>query len=214
MTRWLVVLCLLLPALAEAQNVVTGPTLSATGATFTVTWASGARVAWAGGYNDGTSFQTGTQTPPLLFTLPYHAAAPTGAWVCVGGMCNPLVVPAKQTAQTTVNVSYLEPTTSNCAGQPSPPCSTALTDLAFVRLYVRVDGGSETVFNFPASRPTGGTVVSRRVTIPVDRGTLALTVSALDTEGLESIRSPSVTFVIQAGVPGQGAKPVVQFRYE
>lgn len=177
---------------ASAQITISAPTLDATGATYTMTWPGGS-AAWAGGYSDGTSFQSGTQAPPLAFRLPYHPSGAAPAWFCGAGSCDAFTVPAKPVASSTHTVEYREPSTNADA--------TPLADLASIRAYWRLDNGAEQVTIFPVSGPTGGAQRQASLVVPAISGTLTVAVTAVDTSGNESARSTPASKVIGGGKP-------------
>jgi hypothetical protein len=99
--------------------------------------------------------------------------------------------PAKPEPATTAHtIDYREPTT-RADGTP-------LQGLAKIRLYWRVDDGPETMVTLPASSIKGGLERRFRLTIPATRGTLSVTLTAVDLSGNESARTAAATKVIGA----------------
>ena len=206
------------PAAAQPDTVppptptaltVSAPRLQPSAMVFTVTWETAPDqpgnvpvplYRWSAGFNDGSEPRQGSvASPPLMLSLPYHASGnATTGFVCVlsedaagnlspGVTCTNLAIPAKPA--TTVKVEIREPTTK--------ADGTPLKALALIRVYWRVDEGPETVVNYPVSSPTGGELRHLLLTVPATRGTLSVTVTAVDVAGNESQRSAPATKVIE-----------------
>jgi hypothetical protein len=205
-------------ATADAQTGQPQVTFGPPGPTtvpMTITWvlAPGAtQHVVDGSYNDNTGkFTVTSPTSPVTRPMAYHASgAATNGWVCVTGniggntipsACNSYTVPAKPTmppvATTEVFVTFLEPST-NADG-------TVLKNLAVLRCYWTVDGGPETVASLPPSSPTGALKMTHSVIVPYATGTMRIQVSAVNTVGAESTRSPAITAPLgTVTAPGKG----------
>lgn len=175
--------------------------------TLTITWvpstAPDAIHVVSGGYNDGLENFAVQATSPYSRKVAYH---PSGSsfwyWACVvatlngqqsGVSCNAVMLPSKpQTSGKTVQFSVLEPTTKS-SGAP-------LNDLQSVRIYYRVDTGTELSVTYPASSLSGGKSLSNTISVPSTAGTVTLVATALNTSGAESVRSNIATKVF-GGIP-------------
>ena len=196
---------------------VSAPTLQATGVVFKVTWEGvldppGNQPVpiyrWSAGFTDGSGpIQGAVAAPVLMLSMPYHASGATTGFVCVlaedaagnvsvGVTCATLAIPAAAPPPTSTHtIEFREPTT-RADGKP-------LQGLTSIRVYWRVDTGPESVVTYPASSSTGGAARQLRLTVPATRGTLSVTITAVDAAGHESARSAPATKIITppAGAP-------------
>jgi hypothetical protein len=228
MIRALVTALLLLTATAAhavpAQPVdltMSAPTLVPNGATFTVAWTGpvAPSYTWDAGFNDGSSPGVGS-VPAMTFVLqmPFSAsgAAATG-YVCVKAVdstgastpqCTGFTVPAKPVpppVSSTVQFTVLEPSKSSGG--------TALTNLATIRLYYRIDTGPEQSVAFVPSGPTGGQTLAGQFVVPVANGTVTAVATAITTSGAESARSVGASKVL-TGVPGGVTNFILNLRQQ
>jgi hypothetical protein len=220
---------LLVVAPAAAQRDTTPPPpaaaltvgaaeLQPTGALFKVTWEAVLDppanlpvpvYRWTAGFNDGSgALQGAVAGTVLMVRMPYHASGATSGFVCIlaedaaGNVspavtCATLAMPAKPApATTTHTIDYQEPTTN--------ADRTSLQDLVSIRLYWRVDDGPESVVTLPASSIKGGSVRRFSLTVPATRGTLSVTVTAVDVAGNESARSAPATKTIVPPTTSEG----------
>jgi hypothetical protein len=190
------------------------PTLEPTGVLFRVTWEAALDppdnvpvplYRWTAGFNDRSNpLQGAVAGTVLMLRMPYHASGATSGFVCVlaqdaagnlgtGVTCGTLAIPARPS--TTHTIDYEEPT-ARVDGTP-------LQGLASIRLYWRVDDGPETVVTLPASSIKGGLMRRFRLTVPATRGTLSVTLTAVDVYGHESARSATATKTIVPGAADQ-----------
>jgi hypothetical protein len=204
-----------MPPPSPTGLAVAPPTLQEAGVLFRVTWNAALDppgnqpvpiYRWSAGFNDGTGpVQGAVATPLLMLALPYHAKGATSGFVCVlaedaaGNIspavtCATLAVPAKPPPPSTTHTIELQEPSVNADG-------TALKDLASIRIYWRVDNGPESVTTYPVSSPTGGQARRLELTVPAIRGTLSISVTAVDTAGNESGRSATTTKVITPATP-------------
>lgn len=178
---------------------------------------------WVAGYSDG---QTATGTAPtnsMTLSMPYHLdGAAASGFVCIGSkdaagnvspqnQCFPVPVPAKPTAppvSTLVTLEYNEPSTNACV--PALPCPP-LTDLRTTRAYYTLGTGAEQSQDFMVSSGTGGQHMTASFSVPVNTGTIVVALTALNSKGLESARSVSVSALLNTlGAPGKGNVNVIK----
>jgi hypothetical protein len=198
-----------IPPPTPTALTVSAPRLQPSGMVFTVTWETAPdqpgnvpvpMYRWSAGFNDGSGpLQGSVASPVLMLSMPYHASGTaTTGFVCVlaedaagnlspGVTCTNLAIPAKPSF--TVRVEIREPTTK--------ADGTPLKALKLIRVYWRVDGGPESVVNYPVSSPTGGELRQLLLTVPATSGTLSVTITAVDVAGNESKRSAPATKVIE-----------------
>jgi hypothetical protein len=118
----------------------------------------------------GASFLEGTVAPPY-----------SSAWTKCGTATKVIVKPP----QSTVTVSYAEPTTGT-DGKP-------LTNLAYTTIYYNIGDGPVIAKVVPASQKTGGGSVSQSITIPLQNQSeqeATVCVTATDTDDREGPASP------------------------
>ena len=194
---------------------VAPPTLQAGGVVFKVTWNAALDppgnqpvpvYRWSAGFSDGTgAVQGAVATTSLMLSLPYHARGATSGFVCIlsqdaaGNIspavsCATLAIPAKAAPPSTSHTIELQEPSTSANG-------TALKNLAFIRVYWRVDNGPESVTTYPVSSPTGGQPRRLQLTVPATSGTLSVQLTAVDTAGNESARSATATKIIAPTTP-------------